>query len=279
MEKKIRQFVLALCLLAVPFTSTLAQDNVNPYYADLNEDGVVDVADIANIVDVIANGEIQDLSPESALAIDMGFPSGTMWANMNVGANKPEDYGLFYAWAETTGYGSDISDGRLFRWRYYKWMTKGKNKGAYINKYQLNDNKTEGCWYDSAGNFIGDNIPMLEAEDDAATANWGTKWRIPTYYEMEELVEFCTTEWVEMNGVNGMMFTSKINGNSIFLPAAGYRLRNSLDYQGEGGNYWTSTLLPTDCTYAGSIAFGAGGASMYYNGRLNGRSVRPVIKK
>lgn len=278
MKRKIRQFLGALCLFTLPVTSVFAQDDVNPYFADLNEDGVVDVADIANIVDVLANGVINDTSPESVEAIDMGFPSGTKWANMNVGANKPEDYGLFFAWAETTGYDGDTSDGRLFKWATYKWMTEGKTKGAFITKYQLSDRNSKAVWF-NGGNFIGDGIPMINPEDDAATVSWGTKWRIPTYYEMEELVQFCTTEWVEINGVNGLVFTSKINGNSIFLPAAGYRVGDRLDYQGEGGNYWTSTLRATDCLYAGSVAFGEAGAYMYYNGRLNGRSVRPVVKK
>lgn len=278
MRKKTRQLVWVLWLFAAPVTSAIAQDNMNPYWADLNEDGVVDVADIATVISVMTRGEIQDLSPKDVQAIDMGFPSGTMWANMNVGAKKPEDYGLFFAWAETTGYGSNTNDGRIFEWAAYKWVKEGKTSGYHTYKYQLNDSNTKACWF-SQGNFIGDGIPMLNAEDDAATANWGTKWRIPTYYEMEELLEYCTKEWVERNGVNGMVFTSIINGNSIFLPAAGYRVKDRLDFQKEGGNYWTCTLRPTNCLYAGTLVFADSDALMYYNGRLNGRSVRAVIKK
>ena len=278
MNKNTRQLVLGFCLLAVHTTSAIAQGGMNPYCADLNEDGMVDVADIATAITVMANGEIQDFSPTGVQAIDMGLPSGTKWANMNVGADKPEDYGLFFAWAETTGYGSDLSDGRVFKWEYYKWMSEGEKKGTFINKYQIKDKRTKACWF-SEGNFIGDGMPMLNAEDDAATVSWGSKWRIPTYYEMEELVEFCTKKWVMQNGLNGMLFTSRINGNSIFLPAAGYRVNDRYDYSGEGGNYWTSTLRPSDSLYAGSMVFDDTDAYMYYNGRLNGRSIRPVVKK
>lgn len=280
MKKNILQLVMSLFLLTAPVASALAQVVLEPYRADLNDDDVVDVADIATVISVMTDAglSITDLSPEDADAIDMGFPSGTKWANMNVGASKPEDYGLFFAWGETVGYSSDTSDGRIFRWPYYKWMNEGKTSWTEVNKYQIEDGSTTACWY-SGGNFVGDNKVLLDPEDDSATASWGTKWRIPTYAEMEELVDFCTAEWVERNGVNGTLFTSKINGNSLFFPAAGYRVGDRLEYQGEGGNYWTSTVRSTSTLYGGTLCIASVGAYMYYNGRLNGRSVRAVLKK
>lgn len=281
MKKNILQLSIALCLLAIPAASTLAQVTLDPYRADVNDDGLIDVADISAITRVMSSGEIRitDMSPEGAEAIDMGLPSGTKWANMNVGASKPGDYGQFFAWGETIGYGNDKSDGRSFRWAEYKLLTQGKTSWKDINKYQIQDDRTSACWYDNAGSFSGDKNVALDPKDDAATANWGTKWRIPTYYELEELMEYSFWKWVEKDGVNGLELTSKINGNIIFLPAAGSRVDSSLDDQGEKGSYWASTIRPTDTLYGGCLIIASVGPYMYFNERSNGRSIRPVLKK
>ena len=279
MKKNISHFIIALGLLTVPVTSSLAQ--VNPYRADINKDGEVNVGDISRIIRLMADGNthIIDMSPEGAEAIDMGLPSGTKWANMNVGANNPEEYGLFFAWGETTGYDSDTSDGRIFEWAQYKWLSEGGSSWTQVNKYQINDNRISACWYDNEGKYIGDNKVMLEMEDDAAMAHWGMKWRIPTYAEMEELADFCNVNWMTKNGVNGLEFTSKINGNSIFLPAAGYRNDNLVNNIGSNGAYWTSTLRSTDTLFAGCLNLSSTGVEMPYNDRFNGCSIRPVLRK
>lgn len=281
MKKRITQFIAALCLLAAPATSSLAQVTANPYRADVNKDGEVNIGDVSRIITVMANGNtrIKDLSPEGAEAVDMGFPSGTKWANMNVGANSPEDYGLFFAWAETTGYEGDASDGRVFGWEQYKWMSEGGSSWEQINKYQISDGRIAACWYDDEGKYTGDSKVVLGMEDDAALTHWGVKWRTPTYAELEELKDFSNASWTKKNGVDGLQLTSKINGNSIFLPAAGYRTDSSVEDKGGSGNYWASTLRSTDTIVAGCLIVSSAGASMSYTERLGGRSIRPVLQK
>ena len=176
-------------------------------------------------------------------AIDLGLPSGTKWASCNVGANKPEEYGDYYAWGETTTKKEYTYDNYL----YYK-------NGKYLN--------------------IGADISGTQY--DVARAKWGGKWRIPTKDEVKELVDNCKYEWTTLNGVKGGKFTGP-NGNSIFLPAAGYRWYGDLDDAGEGGNYWSSAQYPGYSGIAYCLGFGSGNAYWYYGYyRYYGRSVRPV---
>ncbi|MBR5918801.1 MAG: leucine-rich repeat domain-containing protein, partial [Prevotella sp.] len=188
--------------------------------------------------------------------VDLGLPSGTLWATCNVGAEKPEDYGLYFAWGETKGYTGDTSDGRLFNWDNYKW---GK-KDALTN-YTDSDGKIE-----------------LYAADDAATANWGEGWRMPTLEEIYELLENTTSEWMELNGVSGRLFTAE-NGNSIFLPASGYRSGGSLGNVGSLGYYWSSLLYGSNPARAFNLYFLSDEAGRSDGSRCFGLSVRPVISK
>jgi len=149
------------------------------------------------------------VAPAGVEAVDLGLPSGTKWANMNVGATAPEDYGLYFAWGETMGYTSDTSDGHSFDWENYKWCN---GSGKTLTKY---------CTTSDYGTV--DNKMVLDLEDDAAYLNWGDKWRMPTITEIQELLDNTTSEWTTQNGVYGRKFTSKSNGNAVFLPAAGYR--------------------------------------------------------
>ena len=110
------------------------------------------------------------------VAVDLGLPSGTKWANMNVGATSPQESGLYFAWGETTGYTSETTDGRQFDWANYKWMAEGQSSWKYISKYQIDDGLTEACWYEYDGyKFAGDSLTELEVADDAAAANWGRR--------------------------------------------------------------------------------------------------------
>ena len=122
-----------------------------------------------------------------------------------------------------------------------------------------------------------DNKTTLELSDDAARANWGGSWRMPTRAEQEELQNNCTWTWTTQNGVNGYKVTSKSNGNSIFLPAAGYRRDSSLNGAGGYGDYWSSSLYTGSPYYAWRLSFssscGLGGLSRFY-----GQSVRPVCQ-
>ena len=249
--------------------------------ADANEDSTVNAADIVIIANKIM-GNVPK-APEGVEAVDLGLPNGTMWANMNVGAEKPEDYGFFFAWGETKGYTNDTSDGRLFDWASYKWMNQGLSDWINVNKYQLQDGLTDVgvCWYDSDGNFVGDGKAILDLSDDAAYTNWGDKWRMPTITEMQELIESTTSEWVTVNGVNGRLFTSKTNGKSIFLPASG--LRKYSEYIGnqneDDGIYWSSSLDRTNSSKVSSLYFRSDYVYTGGNDRYLGFTVRPVLNK
>lgn len=156
--------------------------------------------------------------------VDLGLPSGTKWATCNVGASKPEGYGNYYAYGETTPKDS-------YTWKTYIYCKGSKNS---LIKY---------CYDANYGNNkFTDNLTTLQISDDAATANWGDGWRMPTDKEMQELIDNCNTTWTTRNGITGMLFTSKTNGKSIFLPAAGYRNDKELKYTGTVGNYGTSSL-------------------------------------
>ncbi len=169
-------------------------------------------------------------------AVDLGL--SVKWATCNVGATSPEEYGDYFAWGETSPKNTYTEDNS---------KTYGKNIG------------------DISGN------PAY----DAATANWGDDWRMPTYDECQELVDSCTWTWTTQNGVKGCKVTSKKNGNSIFLPAAGYRFGSSLTDAGNYGYYWSSS--PYEYTYSAYFLFFSS-RYYYYNWyhRYYGHSVRPV---
>jgi len=194
--------------------------------------------------------------------VDLGLTSGTLWATCNVGASKPEEYGDYFAWGETTGYNSGKTN---FEWNTYKWC-KGSSetmtKYCTISEYGTVDKKTE-----------------LELSDDAAQANWGGKWRMPSKAQIEELVDECTTEWTDLNGVYGRKITSRKNGKSIFLPAAGYRYGSSLYNAGSLGDYWSRSLYAVSSDGASYLYF----RSSYFYGsnysRDCGFSVRPVYSE
>ena len=130
-----------------------------------------------------------------------------------------------------------------------------------------------------AWNAIQDSeITILELEDDAANANWGGDWHIPSKEEMEELIDNCTWTWTAQNGVNGYKVTSKTNGNSIFLPAAGYRYDSSLNFAGYGGLYWSSSLNTSNSIYAYNLDFESSYVDWFYYNRRCGLSVRAVLR-
>ena len=189
--------------------------------------------------------------------VDLGLPSGLLWATCNVGADNPEDYGDYFAWGET-----QPKD-------YYNWS-------AYQHCNGSNSTMTKYCTDADYGNdgFV-DNQTTLFPEDDAATANWGGNWRMPTREECQELLDNTTQTWTTQNGVNGCLFTAS-NGNSLFLPAAGYRLGSSLDYAGSIGYYWSSSLHTGQSDSARLLGSLSDGCYMGYSYRVFGRPVRPV---
>ena len=248
----------------------------SPESADVNADGNADVADIAMVIDIMAGKIVEDdpvmgNAPAGTVAVDLGLPSGTKWASMNIGAEKPEDYGLFFAWGETVGYTSDSSDGRSFDWASYKWCS---GSSTSLTKY---------CISSIYGTV--DNKTVLDLEDDAARANWGGNWQMPTYEDFQELLVNTTGEWTTVGTVMGLRFTSKVknaNGmyNSIFFPATGYRGYTLLIGNGSNVYCWTATIGPLG-SYIGSRQpyFYSSGVGLNYNGdRCYGRSVRAVLK-
>ena len=191
--------------------------------------------------------------------VNLGLPSGTLWATCNVGADSPEEYGDYFAWGETTPKSN-------YNWSTYKYG-KAQNQ---LTKYCDNS--------DFGKDGFTDNKPVLDAEDDAATANWGNGWRMPTLEEIEELYEERTSEWTEQNGVMGRLFTGP-NGNTLFLPAAGYYYDTSLYDAGSYGYYWSSALYDGSPNRACYLYFGSGYVYWGINNRYCGHSVRPVVRR
>ena len=188
------------------------------------------------------------------VALDLGLPSGTLWADRNVGASSPEDYGNYFAWGET-------STKSNYDWSTYKYANGAPNK---LTKY---------CGMSKFGNNgYTDSRTTLERSDDAATANWGSDWCMPTQQQFQELKDNCAWTWTKRNGKDGYEVKGK-NGNSIFLPAAGDRIGSGFESAG-WGHYWLSSFCPSSGC---QLVFNSGGVN-FHNGawRSNGFSVRPV---
>ena len=198
--------------------------------------------------------------------VDLGLPSGTKWATCNVGANSPEEYGDYFAWGET-----ETKDN--YSWNSYKWGT-----AAYNAEYDDWDLKTLTKYNNSRYFGTVDNKTMLDPEDDAAAVKWGGKWRMPTDAGWEELMNNCTWTWTTLNGVNGYEVKSKTNGNSIFLPAAGYRDDDGLNGAGGYGFYWSGSLYTDSPDGAWYVCFDSDDVAVGGNYRYYGLSVRPVVK-
>ena len=209
--------------------------------------------------------------------VNLGLPSGTLWATCNVGANKPEEYGSYYAWGE-------INEKSIYDWSTYKWMKKGYSSWKQITKYTVDDGAYGSYWYNAYDVFIGDGKDELLPVDDAATTNWGNRWQMPSETQFKELINtnYTTTEWTTLNGKNGCKITSKKNGKSIFLPAAG-SYEPICYYVGEDGEYWSRTLN-NDATQDAFAFYFDNGFGQYkidwcWAGRDSGFSVRPVVKQ
>lgn len=211
-----------------------------------------------------------NISPEYAgehVAVDLGLPSGTKWATMNIGSKSFDGSGTsYFSWGETL----PKTDFLMSNYKYgtLKKYTNSLNADEAImlnlTKYTCDDKLYSSIWY-SGNEFIGDGITTLLPEDDAATQNWGTKWRMPTKEEIQELIDNC--EWIHTKRYNGIMVTGYIlkgkNGNSVFLPLAGYYSSVLDDYgfpEGFGDTYmeyWTSSLKSTNSNIA--FVYGTGG--------------------
>ena len=222
--------------------------------ADVNADGVVNIADINAIIYIIINPKYQ--------FVDLGLPSGTLWARCNVGADRPEEFGDYFAWGETEPKKNN-------NWETYKWCNGDQYK---LTKYCIDsdygtvDGKTE-----------------LELEDDAAYVNMGEQWRMPSLEQIQELFEYCSRQWKVMNDVNGILVTGP-NGNTIFLPAAGASSNGTTFNTNEAAYYWSRTLCSKDklmidgarSSNAYILFFSWGRWEVWYDPRYYGNTVRAV---
>ena len=226
---------------------------------DVNHDGQVTIGDVTCLIDYLLNGTWEDepvTPPEEHEWVDLGLQSGTLWATCNVGADSPEDYGDLFAWGETA------PKDDVYYWTTYKWCDGTWNS---ISKYCTNsyygtvDNKTE-----------------LDPEDDAAYVNWGPSWRMPTMAQQEELFYDCDWTWTSLNGVNGYLVTGP-NGNTIFLPAAGEHMNESIINVASNGFYWSRTLESDNSDWAYYLGFTKWNVNARNSSnRIYGLSVRPV---
>ena len=171
--------------------------------------------------------------------VDLGLPSGILWATCNVGASTPEEYGGYYAWGETETKSS---------------YTKGNSKTCDKNMSDISGNPAY----------------------DVARAKWGSNWRMPTKAEFEELLNNCTCKYTTLNGKDGFKITSKKNGNSIFLPAAGNNNDGKLYNAGIYSSYWSSSLDTSDLYRAWRVCFSSRDVSRFYDPRYFGLPIRPV---
>ena len=171
--------------------------------------------------------------------VDLGL--SVLWATSNVGASSPSDYGDYYAWGET------------------------KTKSSYTEE----NSKTYNV-----------DMPDISGEPkyDAATANWGEGWRMPTTEELDELVDKCDWQWTTQGGHNGYKVTGP-NGNSIFLPAAGGRYGSSLYLARDYGRYWSSAPNGSNTQNAYDLFINRGYHGVDWSSRDGGKSVRPVSDK
>lgn len=199
--------------------------------------------------------------------VDLGL--SVYWANCNLGATKPEEYGGYYQWAgleDVTNVSINLSEENC---PYHI----GSNEETGWVKYVSADKPS---YWSGSGN--PDNKMILDAADDVACMKLGDKWRIPTNEEWAELISSCKSEWTTMNGVCGLKFTSRKIGYTdkwIFLPATGLRVNGELLYRGEGGYYWSSTLTFYP-SWARHLFFSEGNVSVLSSWRGYGQSIRPV---
>lgn len=259
--KKLTKAMAAIMLMTAVIFVTGCKPEDDP-----NNDGSDDTP---TIVDNGGNGTLNGHD-----YIDLGLPSGTLWATCNVGSSSPTGAGDYLAWAETI---DKSEDDHNYDWLHYKFSAATTSTEICLTKYC---NKAQ-----YGNNGFTDELTTLQPSDDAATVRWGEGWMTPSAAQWKELMEVCTgtrtyIELYEENKVEGYQFTSP-NGESIFLPMAGR-------HQGDGwflftrGEYWTNELhddYPTNAKIFGWTAIGYSNEDDFMQSgclRHMGISVRPV---
>ncbi len=199
-------------------------------------------------------------------AIDLGLPSGLKWASFNLGATAPEEYGDYFAWGE-------IEPKDSYNWSTYIYATT-RQYGGFESLLKYNTDSSLGAV---------DNLTTLEMDDDAAHVILGAQWRIPTLEEAQELINNCDFVNTTLNGVDGYLVTSRINGNSIFLPTAQYWESTFAEGDSGCGRYWLSSLYSgytANSKYAYRLSLRPSSHENYRDWdwfeRYAGLSIRPV---
>jgi hypothetical protein len=191
--------------------------------------------------------------------VDLGL--SVKWATANIGANKPEDHGDYFAWGEVIN-----KSEYQFDWNTYKWSNGDEND---LTKYNTKEEKG-----------VVDNKIVLERKDDAAFARWGGNWRIPTEAEWQELIDYCTWTWSSINGIEGYKIKSTISGynsNYIFLPTHGeFHLVENISLTEGWGSYWSSSLMIKFPDDAKILLFNETRQEISFEFRCNPASIRPV---
>ncbi len=221
------------------------------------------IYDSEKITVIFTKVELESSSDVIREFVDLGLTSGTLWATTNVGADNPQDIGLFFAWGDTEGHGSDPADDYMFSWENYKW---GEVSGydTFFTKYCSDSSRGKDGFTD--GKF------ELDPEDDAAYVNWGNEWRMPSKQQLDELLNECTWTLATIGDMTGYEVKGP-NGNSIFLPTTGWRIDDMLL---EGGAYWSRSGTPDDV--GGAFYLGWDEWGFYeFGGRCDGQCVRPVV--
>ena len=202
--------------------------------------------------------------------VDLGLKSGTLWAKCNIGASSETDYGIFFQWGETSGISGSLVgkySNENYSWASYKYCNGTENT---LTKY--NNDSSYGAV---------DNKTTLESVDDAVRAHMGGDWRMPTQSEIQELLDNTDYEWIEDfkgTGVNGRKFSSKINGNSIFIPAAGYCRDGSVNAVGDYSCIWSSSLYSSYNAFYLDSVYSEDPFVNNFEYRCKGFSVRGVRK-
>ena len=264
----ITNFVLnTKCMVSVLFTNAFTVSNPTLNVSNTGAHAIkiygsaIPMYSVDNntILNMIYDGEffnvvsIQSKAPSTPGAVDLGLPSGLLWCDHNVGASKPEEEGLFFSWGNVEGHNLNGT-----------------------GDYNFGTSNTTEPYVSSSGATI--QYPGSIAVGDAydmARANMGVPWRLPTNTEFQELYDNCTNAWVTQNGMTGRRFTSNVNGNSIFFPAAGHYYGSSHYNEGSNGYYWSSVLLSADYAYILRF-YSTGVHPQNYDYRYLGFSVRAV---
>ena len=252
--KKFSSLFVVLLLMLASFTA-----GVEYQRGDVDQDGQVGISDVTCLIDYLLTGVWPDepvTPPDDHEWVDLGLPSGTLWATCYVGATSPEEYGDHFAWGET-------EPKEVYDWTSYKWCN---GSGTTMTKYCISS--------DFGYNGFTDGKTELDPEDDAAYVNWGEGWRMPTKEQLQELIENCTWTWTQQNGVNGRLVTGP-NGKTIFLSASGVGRDEVILDPGSYGDFWARTLS-NHTYYAYDLGFDSVGVNWHSGDRHFGRCVRAV---